>query len=301
MNRDQFLLERMKGIGGSDSAAALGLDAYKTRRELWAQKTGELPDDFEDTRYTRAGRVLEDAIANLYAEQFGVVLRKRTVPVVHPKFPWMRANIDRQIQGARALVEIKNVDLHVHRTSGEWGTEGDQIPLRYLCQVRHYLICTGFEVAYLGALVGGNNLIQYTIERDAEAEELIIESEHAFWQLVEKREPPEFDYAHPSTLGLLKRLHPGSNGLSKPLSVEAAEWHQKIEAANADIKRLEALKAEGKAHILRELDGYAFGTLAQGEYRYKTVERAAYQVPASSYQDLRFATKQTVPAKRGAQ
>jgi putative phage-type endonuclease len=303
MNRDAFLLERMKGIGGADAAAALGFDPYKTRYELWAQKTGELADDFEDTRYTRAGRVLEAAIADLYAEQFGVTLRKRMVPVVHPKYPWMRGNLDRTIVGARSVLEIKNVDGMVHRTSGEWGEEGsDQIPIRYMIQVRHYLIITGFDVGYLGALVGGNDLKRYVVERDKEAEEYLVEGEHAFWQLVEKREPPEFDFEHASTLGLLKRLHPGSNGLSKPLSLEAFEWHQQIQAANEEMKRLEKLKDEGRAHILKELDGYAFGTFTLGgEYRYREIERPAYEVKAGKYQDLRFCKNQTAfNAKRGA-
>lgn len=301
MNRDEFLTERMKGIGGADAACALGFDPYRTRRELYGIKTGELVDDFEDNRFTRAGRVLEAAIADLYAEQFGVTLRKKMVPVVHPKYPFMRGNLDRTITGKRAVLEIKNVDGAVYRTSGEWGDEGsDVVPIRYMIQVRHYLIITGFDVGYVGALVGGNDLKRYVIERDAEAEEFIIEAEHAFWQLVEKREPPEFDFEHASTLGLLKRLHPGSNGLSKPLSLEAFDWHQKIEAANADIKRLEALKAEGKAHILKEMDGYGFGTFALGgEYRYRKIERAAYQVPASEYQDLRFCVKQTKPGAKG--
>lgn len=295
MKRDQFLTERLKGIGGADAACALGFDPYRTTRELWGIKTGEIPDDFSDNRFTRAGRVLEAAIADLYAEQFGVVLRKKMVPVVHPRFAWMRGNLDRTITGRRAVLEIKNVDGAVYRTSGEWGDEGsDVVPMRYMLQVRHYLICTGYEVGYIGALVGGNDLKRYVIERDAEAEEFIIEGEHAFWQAVENREPPEFDFTHPSTLGLLKRLHPGSNGLSRVLSADALEWHRKIEAANVAMKELEALKAEGKAHILKEMDGDAFGTFAGGgEYRYRTIERAAYQVAASSYQDLRFCKNQT--------
>jgi putative phage-type endonuclease len=303
MDREAFLTERMKGIGGADAACALGLDPYRTQRELWSLKTGEIQDDFEDNRFTRAGRVLEAAIADLYAEQFGVTLRKRMVPVVHPKYPFMRGNLDRTITGRRSVLEIKNVDSLVHRTSGEWGEpDTDQVPLRYMVQIRHYLIITGFEVGFLGALVGGNNLLRYVIERDHEAEDFIVQAEADFWRMVEKREPPEFDYAHASTLGLLKRLHPGSNGLSKPLSDEALAWHQKIEDASAQIKMLEALKAEGKSHILKELAGYGFGTFASGgEYRYREIERAAFEVKASKYQDLRFCKNQTKPnTARGA-
>ena len=41
MERDAWLLERTKGIGGSDVATVLGLNPYKTPLSLWEEKTGK--------------------------------------------------------------------------------------------------------------------------------------------------------------------------------------------------------------------------------------------------------------------
>ena len=41
MERDAWLQERSKGIGGSDVATVLGLNPYKTPLSLWEEKTGK--------------------------------------------------------------------------------------------------------------------------------------------------------------------------------------------------------------------------------------------------------------------
>ena len=295
MDYQAFLEDRKRGVGGSDAASALALDEYRTPRELYGMKTGELADEFTDNRFTRAGRVLESAIANLYAEQFGVVLRKKLVPVVHPTLPFMRGWLDRTIQGERAVLEIKNVDGLVYRTSGEWGEPGsDQVPLRYLVQCAHYLAITGYPVAYLGALIGGNRLERFVIERDLEFEEMLIEGERAFWRHVELREPPPLDYAHPSALGLVKRLHPGSDGRIVTLPDEANALHYQVIEGRELEKHGKALQDEAKARLLDLMSGASIGRLAAGgEYRSKEVTRSAYHVEATTYRDFRYCKTQT--------
>lgn len=40
MNREEWLEERKKGIGGSDVACILGMSPYKSNVELWEEKVG---------------------------------------------------------------------------------------------------------------------------------------------------------------------------------------------------------------------------------------------------------------------
>jgi predicted phage-related endonuclease len=40
LSRDEWLTVRKKGIGGSDAAAAIGLNPYQSPLELWMIKTG---------------------------------------------------------------------------------------------------------------------------------------------------------------------------------------------------------------------------------------------------------------------
>ena len=52
MNREQWLEERKKGIGGSDVACILGMSPYKTNVALWEEKS----------RYKRTRRHLPERI-----------------------------------------------------------------------------------------------------------------------------------------------------------------------------------------------------------------------------------------------
>jgi predicted phage-related endonuclease len=207
----------------------------------------------------------------------------------------MRGNLDRVIVGQRALIELKNCDAYVHRYSGEWGEDGsDEVPLRYLLQVVHYLAITRYELAYLIALVGGNNLVRYVIHRDLELEERVIEGERAFWTHVEKREPPALDYTHPSAYALMRRLFPGSDGRMITLPAEANEWHAGIIEAREEEKAAHARQEELKARMLEAMSGASIGRIQSGgEYRYSKVMRKGYEVAETEYQTLRFAAKQT--------
>ena len=47
MPRDKWLELRRQGIGGSDAAAIMGLNPWKTPMDIWLEKTGEFLDDEE--------------------------------------------------------------------------------------------------------------------------------------------------------------------------------------------------------------------------------------------------------------
>ena len=56
MNREQWLEERKKGIGGSDVACILGMSPYKTNVALWEEKVGiREPEDISQKEYVKNG------------------------------------------------------------------------------------------------------------------------------------------------------------------------------------------------------------------------------------------------------
>jgi len=185
MNKEHWLAERRKGIGGSDAAAALGLSQYKTPYQLYLDKIGETPDQ-EDNEAMLWGRALEPVIRQQYAERTGrTVLMPKSI-LRHDKHNFMLANIDGYTDGGR-LLEIKTT-----RTAKGWGEpDTDEIPDIYGMQIQHYLIVTGLVVADVAVLIGGSDYRQYVVEADKELQELIIEGEADFWRHVENREPPE--------------------------------------------------------------------------------------------------------------
>ncbi|KVD35461.1 endonuclease [Burkholderia ubonensis] len=288
--REQWLADRQAGIGGSDAAAALGVSRYKTQYQLWAEKTGRLePENLDDVERIRFGNLMEEIIAREYARRNDVKVQRRNAIIEHPKYSFMRANVDRLVVGVRRGLECKNVDSLAFRF-GEWGEPGtDQVPDEYLMQCHHYMIVLDYPEWHLAACVGGNKLCTYIIQRDAELEETIIEREHAFWQHVEREEAPSLDYEHATTEALLKRLYPGTDGDAITLPADMAHWHAVKRDADERRKVYESVSDAAKNHILEAMGNAAVGELAGiGKYTRKTVARKPYAVEASEYVDFRF-------------
>ncbi|KXU94191.1 hypothetical protein CR51_27355 [Caballeronia megalochromosomata] len=282
--------ERQRGIGGSECAAALGLDPYITQRELWERKLGRLPE-VEDTERMAAGRHIEPAIAAWAAEKYGFHLRMRHQSLVHRSFKFMRANVDRLVVGERRGVELKNVDRLIVQRSKEWGDEGSSdVPERHYLQCQHYMEVLSFDEWDLIACIGGNELRRYHIERDEPLIEEIVERERSFWEMVIREEPPPFDYDHQSTIPLLRKLFPGTSGETVALPPDALHWHGVLSEASRKVKQYEAVVDGCKAHLLELLGEAAIGTLPgnRGEYRRKVVQRRGYTVEPTSYIDFRF-------------
>lgn len=290
MNREQWLMERKSGVGGSDVAAILGLSPFKTSFEVWLEKTNtELPPSpIDELERVHFGRLMEDIIAREYARREGVKVRRRNELVRHARYPWMIANPDRLIDGKRCGLECKNVDGMAFR-KGDWGEPGtDQAPDEYVLQCQHYMIVFDFPVWHLAACVGGNRLVTFVIERDAELADMIVEAEHEFWQCVEARRKPEIDYEHPTTRAVLTRLYSGTNGETIQLGEDIAHWHHVKEQADHLAKQYGDVSQAARNHILEAIGAASIGLLPDGSaYRRKVIDRKAYTVEAATYVDCR--------------
>lgn len=290
MNREQWLMERKSGVGGSDVAPILGLSPFKTAFEIWLDKTNtdleQSPvDELERVQF---GRLMEDIIAREYARREGVKVRRRHELVRHARYPWMIASPDRLIDGKRCGLECKNVDAMAFRL-GDWGEPGtDQAPDEYVLQCQHYMIVLDYPVWHLAACVGGNRLVTFVIERDKELAEMLVEAEHTFWQCVEQRRQPDIDYAHRTTPDVLRRLYSGTNGETIYLGEDIAHWHHVKEQADRIAKQYGDISTGARNHILEAMGSASIGMLPDGSaYRRKVVERKAYAVEAATYVDCR--------------
>lgn len=290
MNREQWLLERTSGVGGSDVAPILGLSTYKTAFEVWLEKTRTalVPSGTDELERVHFGRLMEDIIAREYARREGVKVRRRHELVRHPRYRWMIANPDRLIEGKRCGLECKNVDAMAFRL-GDWGEPGtDQAPDEYVLQCQHYMIVLDYPVWHLAACVGGNRLVTFVIERDNELAQMLIDAEHDFWQCVEQKREPAIDYEHPTTRAVLTRLYSGTNGETIDLGEDIGHWHYVKEQADTLAKQYEGISNAARNHILQAIGEASIGRLPDGSaYRRKVIERKAYTVEAASYVDCR--------------
>lgn len=282
-SREEWLAGRSASIGASESAALFGLspEGRESEYSLWAKKAGLVESEQIDAEWLDWGQILEDPIAQRYAKRTGHQLWTPPTPwcvAVHPRLPFLTATVDRWIVQAegradRGDLEIKNVGAF----NSDWRDDGsDTVPLYVQAQVQHQLAVTGFSWAVVAALVGGNKLETFEIERN---EEFIAELEakaEEFWTKVQRKEAPPVD-GKAATTRTLKRLHPDDNGETVALDARAAETCTLLEAAKDAKKNAEA-RIDEYGNSLRALLGpNTFGALPGGRLvSLKTTERKGY-------------------------
>jgi len=267
LSHEEWLRERQKGIGGSDAAAILGLNKWKSPIQVYMEKIGELQTE-EQSEAAYWGIRLEEMVADEFSKRTGMKIRKRNAILQHQDYPWMIANVDRLIVGRKEGLECKTTNEFAKR---EW--EGDEVPAPYLIQCQHYMAVTGYEAWWIAVLIGGNKFQYKKINRDEELIEYIIEAEKNFWENhVVPRIPPEPDGSEASTQ-LLERLYPESKPNSETaLPSEADILINTLDQIEADIKTLEEQKAEYQNRLKAMLGEFERGVAGDRIVTWKTVE-----------------------------
>lgn len=209
LDRGQWLEIRKGGIGSSDAAAAVGLNPYKSRLELWLEKTGRAAanDDhqgMDDPRFW--GTLLEPYVAVAYQQKTDHKVRKVNAVLQHPTFPFMLANIDREVVGS------PDVQILECKTAGEFGSRlwRGGVPEYVELQVQHQLAVTGKEAADVAVLLCGQKLEVHRIERDEEVISRLVVLESQFWEYVITDTPPPADGSE-SAARALRHLYQGND------------------------------------------------------------------------------------------
>ena len=181
--------ERRTGIGGSDAAAAVGLNPYVSPYELWLEKTGEIaPLDLSDNDAVHFGNVLEGVVCDEFSAREGKQVRRANAMLRSKEHPFIVCHLDRRVVGEKAIVEAKTAGAHRANDFGEPGT--DQVPEEYLIQAAHNMYVAEAERAYVPVLLGGQKYGTYVVERDDVLIARLVTIEVAFWDLVLRKEAP---------------------------------------------------------------------------------------------------------------
>lgn len=238
--------KRKGGLGGSDIAAILGVDPYKTAMQLWLEKTGRAePEDISDKAPVYWGNVLEAVIADEYAKITGAKVHRVNETLQHPKFPWLLGHIDRRVVGLRKLLECKTAGFFMAKEWGEPGT--DHVPERYIIQVQHYLALKDYEEADIAALIAGSDFRIHPIVRDEALIQTMIERANEFWQKnVLEDIPPE-----PTSRLESEQLHPRDSGKTEEAPPEVIGVINEYKALKNKIAALEQEKKQREAQITK--------------------------------------------------
>lgn len=281
--RAAWLEGRRTGIGGSDVAAVLGLNPWKTPLDVWDDKLG-LSEDKGMSEPAYWGTVLEDTVAKEFQLRTGMKVQKVSHQFVDPECDWMIANIDRAIinreiaKKVRPLLDVEEIERYANITGVErpintdiafeaktahaftadlWGPSQELeikqnniktehvIPLYYETQIQWYCGILKLRGMYLAVLIGGSDFRMYWIDARPDVFQVIKEKCSAFWNNhVLTKTPPE-----PINIEDVLKLYGRSNGKSIEAQGDLAINYGEYARLNGEIKELKKQQDAVKARI----------------------------------------------------
>ncbi len=242
--RNAWLAERKNVLTATDIAAILTGKGLA----VWLDKKDMNPP-LEENEYMKRGLQLQPVILDIYEEETGQSLtRYENVLTVSKVVPTVGASLDAQWTGGDMRpVDAKNVDRYQRQFWGEQGT--DDIPRHILIQIVVQMHVTDAECGDVAALFGGNTFGRYTVKRDHELEEIVLEQAGEWWERhIVRGEQPDLDGSEQTSKWLSKRFAQ-STGLVIPPKPE----HYSYAARIARIKAFEKRMAEERARCENEL------------------------------------------------
>ncbi len=192
---------RRNYIGGSDMAAILGLDPWKTKVDLWMEKTGRI--DIEvDSKPAELGSDIEDSLLRWFSREYtladrGLMLLRNQHFVLGRFGPHLDAAIIPAGKRGRANVN-EIVEAKCTVLIDEWGEQlTDQVPDRVLVQTHVQMHATGEQcrTAWVAVMLPGFKSLdrrKYKINRDDDLMKAIVNAGEEFWEYVESdTQPPD--------------------------------------------------------------------------------------------------------------
>lgn len=194
-SREDWLAGRMRGIGGSEAAAACGLSPWMMPVQLWRLKRGaEEAKDLSENAAVRQGVRMEPALREFFRAlhpEYAVDYHPFDI-LYQPEIPFLFATLDGELvdeHGRRGVLEIKTATPNGKAGWEKW-SDG-RMPQNYYIQVLHQLLATGYDFAVLFAalysLSGDITLREYEIAREDATQDLnwLLDKETEFWRRVE--------------------------------------------------------------------------------------------------------------------
>ena len=264
--RLEWLKARQTGIGGSDVAAILGLNRYKSPLDVYNAKIGDVSNDGE-SHAAYWGTQLEDIVAKEFQKRTGKKVQKVNQQLSMRS--WMHANIDRAVVNpdisgnvrvqtedkqqetgrmltTDAILECKTASSFI---ADQWGASQEaeivsgkivtehKIPIYYETQVQWYMGVTGASRCYVAVLLGGQDFRIYFVERDDDVIEALQERCSEFWF---KHVLPHIPPPAPATKEEVEKLFAKDNGDMVEASNEIAADIGELRNLDEQIKTLQS-------------------------------------------------------------
>lgn len=271
LSKREWLNARKLGIGGTDISAIAGINRYKSKMEVYLEKTSE-QELSEENEKMYFGKILESVVSNEFSKRNKNLKVKRVNAILKSKeIPFAIGNIDRLVRnekGEKGILEIKTVSEYMKDT---W--KDDEVPIEYMVQLQWYMFVSGTSYGYFGALIGGNRYIQKYVKRDEELIEMLKEVALDFWgNNILKGVMPEVDGSYGSTR-LLNNLYRESNGGVIELGKEALQFINCREKLKEKVKEIEMEISECENSLKNLLGENEVGVVEDRRVTWKSYER----------------------------
>ena len=290
MTHEEWLEVRRKGIGGSDIAAILGFNNYKSPLAIYLDKTDQKIPEEQENVAAEVGLELEPYLSKKFikwmATNEGIDIELFEMPEVlqHDEIDYFLVNLDRWFvhpQRGNCVVELKTTtefkrDLWV----------GDEVPDEYYCQVQWQLMITGFKCGYLVVLIGNRIVDVKLIQRNEAFIGSLKLKGKSFWENFVEKEIPPAPIGVESDDAALKSLYPVEDPgtflefkdkdeeMIISIMADIDTYSEQNRTAEKEIKRLKQI-------VKWKMGNFELGQAGGRKITFKTVEvpeqlRAAY-------------------------
>lgn len=311
-----WLAHRVNDLTSTDIAALFGLSPYKTAFELWHEKKAGQRVELAENDRMKWGKRLEATVAAGIADDQGWAILPMKEYIRIPELR-IGSSFDFRILSTLVdddpnddILEIKTVDWLAFRDGWTIDEGFIEAPPHIEIQVQHQMLVSGLRRAFIGVMVGGNDI--RIIERlaDDEVHAGIIAKAREFWQSISANAAPE--PVMPDDAEAVIRMHqyaePGKlfdarNDASVASLVR--EYHQFGQAkADAEeqqkVRKAELLQRVGDAEKVL-LDGYSVSCGLVGPSQGTLVTPGmvgTYVGGRAGYRLLRVTAKKSTPAHK---
>lgn len=209
-NTDEWLAWRHDGITATDASAIWGTSPWRSRLDVFADKTGPCPKETTGSAKMEWGHRIEPLLIEKWSE-----LHHALPPTCHPGILyeergvvanrlndtsvdeyWQKASLDCEVEfddGHRAIVECKTGSSH-----DEWFDEdgNPSVPSFYNSQVQWQMRVSGIRETYFSVLIGGSEWFERHVYYDQEFSDKLYTKCLETWEAVKEGVAPNWDGNH---------------------------------------------------------------------------------------------------------
>jgi putative phage-type endonuclease len=277
---------RLGGVGASEAAAIVRLSKWASEYSLyWRKQEARIDDQDGDAlmgEMAEWGHRHEPSLAAWFADNCDDPVQDVWNPGDYAIFwsterPHMFATLDRLVTIADQQVPLE-LKCAWYAAAKEWD---ERIPIAYRVQLQQQLYVTGADFGYFAVLRNGCSARWYRDERHDKFIARLCDRVDAFWDRVQRNDPPEPDGSKASLARLFEQFpqaRPQVVDLPSELAEAGAAYDAACEAAKAadrtkdEIKaRVQVLMQESSHGRLPDDSGFAWTQTKKGR-QFRRVE-----------------------------